>query len=221
MKTILNCRIQVNPYYLILTSFLLAGPVWAGSEHAFGQAAGNCGGVWRLPDTGQTLCYDGAGTVITCPVHDATLAQDGTYTPAAIQPKYTVLNPIGVSSVTVDNITGLMWVTNPNDAGFATAQTWESALTSCTVTLNGMAYGGYADWRLPNIKELQSIVDYSGQSPSINTTYFLNTQNSYYWSSTTYVPSSSDAWLVIFTSGYMYYGDKANDFYVRCVRGGP
>ncbi|MCX5793466.1 MAG: DUF1566 domain-containing protein, partial [Elusimicrobia bacterium] len=73
------------------------------------------------------------------------------------------------SSVTVDNRTGLMWVTNPVDAGISGGPDWEGQITLC----EGLSYAGFADWRLPNIKELQSIVDYSRQNPAINTTYFL------------------------------------------------
>ena len=188
----------------------------------------NCNGVWRLPDTGQTLCYDKQATPVggACPGGGngtGTGGQDGVYGPAAVQPRYTVLNPVGISSVTVDNVTGLMWVTNPRtDAGFAGAQKWESALTSCTVTLNGMAYAGYTDWRLPDVRELMSIVDYgAAAAPRINTTAFPNTVSDYYWTSTTYVVNTTLAWIGNFTLGNVGVFSKTNSIYARCVRGGP
>lgn len=180
------------------------------STYAFNSGM-NCQGVWRLPDTGQTASYT------------ATFGEDHDYQPAAVQPGYTVLNPIGISSVTVDNVTGLMWVTNPRtDAGFKGPQTWESALTSCTVTLNGMAYAGYTDWRLPNVRELMSIVHYgAGAAPYINTTAFPGTLSNYYWTSTTYNSGSTYAWRVDFNFGSVTTDLKINNYYVRCVRGGP
>ena len=196
----------------ILTGvFLLPGAALAGSEHAFGQAAGNCGGVWRLPDTGQTVHYS------TAP------GDDSDYRPAAVQPKYTVYNGgVETSSYTVDNITGLMWVTNPGDMSggqyvSSGTYTWENALNKC----ESLSYATYTDWRLPNIKELQSIVDYSRLNPSIDPAYFLNTLNSYYWSATTYVPATTSAWYVYFGPGTIYFNDKATAYFVRCVRGGP
>ena len=228
---ILNpCRLLLNPYPLILNSYSLilaafllacaAGFAEAGSTHAFGRAAGNCGGVWKLPDTGQTICYDGAGGEIGC----AALAQDGTYSPSAIQPSYTIQS-VGTSSVTVDNVTGLMWKTNTEELGgvFVTSGTyaWENAITVCTVKMNSSSgYANYTDWRLPNVKELVSIVDYSRYNPSINMAYFPNTKISYYWSSTT-IGSNSRAWFVYFSNGYMVDYDKTDEEYVRCVRAGP
>lgn len=185
--------------------FLSAGPVSAGSVHGFGRAAGNCGGVWRLPDTGQTVHYS------TAP------GDDSDFLPAAVQPRYEVKNPLGISSVTVDNVTGLVWVTNQVDAGLSGGYAWDGALTAC----EGLNYATYTDWRLPNVKELQSIADYSRYDPGINTAYFLNTQNNFYWSSTTYVPGTISAWFVSFSNGSVGHNDKTNPYYVRCVRGGP
>ena len=197
---------------ILIGILLLPGAAYAaGSEHAFGRAAGNCGGVWRLPDTGQTVHYSTAA------------GDDSDYQPASVQPKYTVYNGgVETSSYTVDNVTGLMWVTNPNDLSggqyvSSGTYTWENALTQC----ESLGYATYTDWRLPNNKEIQSIVDYSRQSPSINTTYFLNTQSTFYWSSTTYMPITANAWAMYFIDGNMNNTGKTGNYYVRCVRGGP
>ena len=164
-----------------------------------------------FPDTNQSVSYT------------ATSGEDHDYASSVSTMSFTVYNPVGISSVTVDNRTGLMWVTNPKtDAGFAGAQTWESALTSCTVTLNGMAYAGYTDWRLPNVRELMSIVDYgAAAAPRINTTAFPGTVSNYYWTSTTYVPNTTVAWGVYFNSGIVNGSSKTYGSYVRCVRAGP
>lgn len=192
---------------VLITSILLA--VSAGysiaadiSTHSFTSCA--------LPDTGQTVSYT------------ATFGEDHDYMPARSQQGYTVYNPVGTSSVTVDNRTGLMWVTNPVDAGISGTYTWENAITACETTIGAAGtYAGYSDWRLPNIKELSSIVDYSRQSPAINTTYFLNAQNAACWSSTTYLPSTPNAWYVGVIAGNASATTKTDLVYIRCVRGGP
>lgn len=194
MGTNMKFRITLGSL-LLLTGF--AGFASAVSTHTFL----NC----NLPDTGQIASYT------------ATFGEDHDYQPTGTRPGYTIYNPGGGSSVTVDNRTGLMWVTNPNDASIGGTYSWENAITAC----EGLTYATYSDWRLPNIKELVSIVDLSRQNPSINTTYFLNTQGSNYWSSTTYMPNTVDAWIMNFASGNIANQYKVNPIYVRCVRGGP
>ncbi len=171
----------------------------------------------ELPDTGQTLCYNGTGSIITCPAPGVALAQDGSYNPAASQPSYTDNG----NGTTTDNQTGLMWVKAGNSAGCnnGVALTWEAALNFC----EGLTYAGYSDWRLPNRRELMSIVDYTRISPTINTTFFPNTQSNWYWTSTTYKATTSFAWNVFFYDGTVSGGGdyKTGTSYVRCVRAGP
>ncbi len=63
-----------------------------------------------------------------------------------------------------DTSTGLMW----QQAGSSNSMTWEQALAYC----EGLNLGGYTDWRLPTIKELYSLVDYTRYDPAINSVYF-------------------------------------------------
>lgn len=165
----------------------------------------------NLPDTGLTGDYT------------ATFGEDPDYRPSGSQLSYTIYSPGGISSVTVDNRTGLMWVTNPVDAGISGTYTWESALTTCETGIGGGgSYAGYTDWRLPNIRELTSIMNYSGGNPAINTVYFLNTQSEAYWSSTTAVQATTNAWYSDFSNiGNLSYLLKTAALRIRCVRGGP
>jgi hypothetical protein len=95
--------------------------------------------------------------------------------------------------------------------------TWEKALAYC----EGLNLGGHTDWRLPNIKELRNLVDYSLYGPAINTTYFLNTVSSSYWSSTTLANNTSSARGVNFDYGNDDNGNKSSGGgYVRAVRRG-
>lgn len=117
----------------------------------------------------------------------------------------------GDGTVTDAN-TGLMW--QQGEAG--STMNWEGALTYCET----LSFAGYSDWRLPNIKELESITDDSLYDPAIDTNYFPEAYASPYWSSTTYASDTSYAWYVYFYSGSVSSYSKSSTFYVRCVRAG-
>ncbi|WP_000292238.1 DUF1566 domain-containing protein, partial [Leptospira interrogans] len=76
-------------------------------------------------------------------------------------------------------------------------------------------------WRLPNINELLSIIDYSDPNPilpTIDTIFFPNTPNpSGYWTSTTYDSNKSLAIAVAFGNGIVATSDKSGNLYARCV----
>lgn len=95
---------------------------------------------------------------------------------------------------------------------------WTAALSSC----ERLVLGGAADWRLPNIKELASIVDFSRSNPSLDTTYFPAAAATVYWSSTSSAASPAYIWEVSFTSGRLAACEKVEfcQAQVRCVRGG-
>jgi hypothetical protein len=77
------------------------------------------------------------------------------------------------------------------------------------------------DWRMPTQRELLTLVYADGSSPSIDPTYFPNTQASYFWSGSSYVPVPSKAWGVDFNVGITGAGyQTVNGYYVRLVRGG-
>lgn len=112
-----------------------------------------------------------------------------------------------------DNFTGLIWQKNSSTS----PMNWEAALAYAkTVTL-----GGKSDWRLPNIKELQSLNDVSRVKPSINKTYFPNIVSAaFYWSSTTQYKTAGVAWEMNTDFGVVTYDDKSVNKYVMLVRGG-
>ena len=116
-------------------------------------------------DTGQTACYDSSAEIAPPSPGEAFYGQDAQY--AGNQPSYT-LNGDGLT--VHDNNTGLTWQRSPDLDGdgdidvndkltFAEAQTYAN-------TLDAQNYGGYSDWRLPTIKELYSLIDFSGVDPS-------------------------------------------------------
>ncbi len=173
-----------------------------------------------LPDTGQTGCWNATGGSITC--GDAPVGQDAEYTAAnsgTLDPSFT---DNGNETIT-DNNTNLMWQKCSKGLSGSTCTTgtietnyWAAAPSYC----EGLNFAGQTDWRLPNIKELQSIVNYQNVSPAINTTYFPATQSSYYWSGSTFVGNPAGAWVVFFgTGGVDGYDKDTSLLYVRCVRG--
>lgn len=124
--------------------------------------------------------------------------------------------------------TGLMWkrcsegqVWNGTACtGSATTYTWQGALQQAGVVNNGAGYAVYNDWRLPNIKELASIVELQCSSPAINETIFPVTGISTFWSASSSAINAANAWMLYFSFG----GDSTNvtstENVIRLVRDG-
>lgn len=108
-----------------------------------------------------------------------------------------------------DQGTGLMW----QNSNVSEARYWQGALDYC----KGLTLAGHTDWRLPNIKELESLVDATRFNPSIDPV-FTGTKSSYDWSSTSAAYSPDFAWGVSFYDGFVGGNFKLDDYYVRCVR---
>jgi len=118
-----------------------------------------------------------------------------------------------------DNLIGLMWTKNANLAGGT--KTWQGALDYVKSINSGAGLGGYHDWRLPNRKELFSLIDHSKWYPALPASHpFQNVQSSSYWSSTTYAGYTAFAWVVRMWSGYVFYDGKSYIYYVWPVRSG-
>ncbi|TGK37473.1 DUF1566 domain-containing protein [Leptospira gomenensis] len=100
--------------------------------------------------------------------------------------------------------------------GTATTYTWADALAYC----NGLNLNGITGWRLPSVKELVSLADYSrAAAPAIDTTFFPATTGSY-WTSTNH-PSGSyrnHAYFIAFNAGTYDTVVKTTAYRVRCVR---
>ncbi|GAI82555.1 unnamed protein product, partial [marine sediment metagenome] len=93
---------------------------------------------------------------------------------------------------------------------------WEAAIDYA----NGLNFAGFTDWRVPNINELLSIVDYGSSDPAIYGARFTHTRSDFYHSSTTNVDMTTTIWVVDFDYGGNWLRAKASTSYLRCVRGG-
>ena len=125
-----------------------------------------------------------------------------------------------------DGAAGLMWAADDSGEGVD----WSTAL-DLAAQANAESYLGYSDWRVPDVRELQSIVDYSGVYPAIDTSLFnITDEDAYFWTSTSayFGPQSPDyyyAWYVAF--GYAVDGDGNDTHGAGAVRfdtkteGGP
>lgn len=81
--------------------------------------------------------------------------------------------------------------------------------------------GGFNDWRLPNRRELESLLDLGNFNPALPPSHpFLGVQSSYYWTSSTAANGEDDAWIVHVYLGFATRDDKAGSHYVWYVRGG-
>ncbi len=122
-----------------------------------------------------------------------------------------------------DKATGLIWQkcsmgrnndsTCSDDTSVSDTSTWASAVSYC----NGLTLAGKT-WRLPNVNEIESIVDRTKASGAmIDTTTFPATVASVYWSASMLVSDIFYAWGVDFDGGFVSSSYKTYNYYVRCV----
>lgn len=150
-----------------------------------------------------------------------------------------------------DNVTGLIWEGKQTATGLHNRDdvyTWfstdvannglgigtESANGSCegkdsnfcntqayAARVNTASLCAATNWRLPSRKELRSLVSYDRINPAIDATYFPNTANNRYWSSSPAVDNNNNAtWYVFFTNGDVSLFNKGTKLRVRLVRSG-
>ena len=175
-------------------------------------------GTVDLPKTGQTTCYDFEGNVISC----AATGQDGDIQAGVAWPAPRFMDN-GDGTIT-DNLTGLMWLKSGNCFGI---NTWQGALDAVAdLNANPGSYtcGGHAatynDWVLPNVNELESLINAEVPDSAIwlNGKGFVNVQSYNYWSSTTNASYIGHGWVVGMKYGSVNRLVKSEDYHVWPVR---
>ena len=176
------------------------------------------GYTYPIVDTNQGLCYDGTER-IDCPAEgEAFYGQDSQYT--GITPSYT---DNGDGTI-IDNVTGLVWTQEISSY----AMPWSDAAGYC----ESLKTGSVTDWRLPSVKELWSLRDYSQGWPWVDTDYFYlvgdgsDLAQHHSWTNNLYLIESDyqnqqvegdPAWIVNDWTGHIK--AMSGSRFVRCVSG--
>ncbi len=183
-----------------VAAFFLLSPFTASVEPS---------GFAPVSRTRQTTCYDPSGNSVNC----KGTGQDGEYQKGVAwsDPRFTDHG----DGVVTDNLTGLMWTKSAQH--IKGTMKWSEALAAC----NDLVWAGYSDWRLPNIKELISLIDYGEHDPALPAGHpFDDAQFIFYWTSTTYDSITNHAWGAYVCNGYVYNYHKATAAYAWSVRDG-
>lgn len=182
-------------------------------------------------ETGQTVCYGYGKNKKEYCTHSHE-GQDGYFRKGASR-SYKRIEINATSGIVMDNVTGLIWQDEKytldesfaynNDFEYGKVLNWENARIYC----NALTFAGYDDWRLPNMSELESIIDYGRHRNTAKDSYgAINTIFKYvgqagesrYWQSVENPSYPSIAWSVHFKHGNGSWSGKSDTFYVRCVR---
>lgn len=117
-----------------------------------------------------------------------------------------------VAGTVKDNETGLFWEAAPPDVDTSPVQ----AKTHC----DGLSTGGFNDWRVPSLRELQLLIDPTIHTPSLPAA-FTTKLGGWYWSNTFVVGTTTAFWAVQFNSGFSH-PEQGSTVYnnprIRCVR---
>lgn len=168
-----------------------------------------------LPRTGQYKCYNASGSEISC----AGTGQDGSIQagkPLPI-PRFTDNS----NGTVTDNLTGLVWLKDANCFGGKTWYNAPATANSLSSGVCGLTDGSTAgQWRLPNIVELESLVDAGRSYTVISTGHpFSAVQADFYWSSSTDASYIFAAWVVDMFDGTVSSINKSySNYYVWPVR---
>lgn len=179
-----------------------------------------------LPATGQTTCSNASGATVAC----AGTGQDGDLQRGT--PRTYVDN--GDGTVT-DLSTGLQWEKLDDAGGLHDQDTryGPAAALAHVAAVNAASFAGHSDWRIPNVRELRSLVDFSKSTPATpdafangctpgcsNTSCSCTPTSDFFRTSTAWAPFPDNAYVVRFRDGELYHQDVNSASYLRLVRGG-
>lgn len=164
----------------------------------------------NIIQTGQVKCYGVDGLELPC--HGS--GQDGEYQIGIPwpSPRFEIQG-----DVVKDLLTDLIWTRDVNPNEFPV--TWAEALEQVT-RWNQETFLGYTDWRLPNRKELRSLMSYQTRKPSLPADHpFCSIFLNWYWTSTSAAINPAYAWYIHLEGARMFYGRKDQSCLIWPVRG--
>ncbi len=163
-----------------------------------------------LLQTGQVTCHDIDGREVPCEGS----GQDGEY---RLGLKWPSPRFEAYEHTVLDRLTGLVWTRNANPAEFPLS--WQEAFEYID-RMNREGACGFSDWRMPNRRELRSLVSYQTKKPALPENHpFENVFSGWYWTSTTAAISPAYAWYIHMEGARMFYGEKRQFFLLWPVRG--
>ena len=179
----------------------------------------------RVPQTGQTECWDAVGNPINC----AGTGQDGDIQAGVVFPAQRFRD--NGNGTVRDNLTGLIWLQDascdtlgPNGNGTGT---WQQALDAANTLASGNCSltdrSAAGDWRLPNVNELHSLLDVGNYNPAFPSGHpFSGVLTAFFWSSSSHVGFPFLTWTVDLEAGWTLavIKDSPNSARIWPVRGG-
>ena len=212
---------------MCLTRILAAALLLTGIAHQAHAGARRS----RPTKTGQTTCWDASNVVTSC----TGTGQDGDLR----RGEKRGYQDNGDGTIR-DKRAALTWEKLSDDGSIHdkdNAYTWAQAFAKIDA-LNAAQFAGFADWRLPNLFELGTLVDLGAAYPAVPAQFATNcganssgnagctvltcscTLFGYAWSSSTYVDNPQFRWSVYFGDGSHTATTPSSTFSVRAVRGG-
>ncbi len=180
------------------------------------------GGSAFVEDSGvdASQCFDADGNARNC----AGTGEDGETLAGVTWPTPRFANN-GDGTIT-DHLTGLIWLEDANCSGGGAWQDsldWIESFNTSAVACTNYAAMTFSDWRLPNVKELLSLVDYGEWDPALPSGHpfaSVETLGANYWSSSSYFPFPNNGWGVSMLTGTATQSPKPAGGFVWPVRGG-
>lgn len=160
--------------------------------------------------TGQRSCHDAGGRETPCQGS----AQDAEFRRGLAWPRPRFE---AQGEVVCDRLTGLIWTRDASPGELP--MTWREAF-NFVAGMNRERALGFSDWRLPNRRELRSLVSHQTRRPALPEDHpFINVFPGWYWTSTSAAISPAHAWYVNLDGARMFHGGKDQSFLVWPVRG--
>jgi len=114
-------------------------------------------------------------------------------------------------NIVIDKKQNIMWQDNPE------SQEYFETITMAKVYCETLILNGYIDWKMANVKQLQSIINIKNKQVAIKK-QFKYIKADKYWSNTQNISQKERYWFVDFKDGQVDSNSKNEEYTVRCLR---